>query len=275
MRLRAHERAVSATLFVGMTALAGCRRPAEIVPEPSASPSAVPRENDAIVRIEKDAVLFGSERLIALEGDRSKGAAASYKRSGPNDLYLVPLAERIATARGDGRLKNALTIVVEPDTPYRVVFEVLFTAGQSEVGHFDLREGSTDGRLLSTDPPKVHVPTPMIEGSAAPPAALNLVVLLVQDGVSVKVAVGNVAPGCDSIGRGLAFPRVDGKLDVTGVAACAQKLKKAEPRFANESSFTLTANPATPFRELVDVALALEDPKAASPFKEVYFGVAR
>ena len=259
---------------VAYLGLVGCRRSPEIAPEPTAVVSTAPRDTEAVVRIEKDAIVFGSERLIALDGDLSRGAAASYKRSGPNDLYLVPLAERIASAHRDGKLKSVLTLVVHPETPYRVLIEVLFTAGQSEVGHFDLREGTREGRLISTSPPMSHGPR-LGDASAKPPEALNLVVLVLQEGISMKVAVGNVAPGCDSLGAGLALPRIAGKLDVAGVAACAQKLKKANPAFATETSFTLTASATTPFREVLDLALALENPKAEAPFADLAFGLAR
>src|SRR5688572_32333442 len=37
--------------------------------------------------------------------------------------------------------------------------------------------------------------------------ALNLTVLVVNDGFSIKAAGGNVAPGCEGVGTGIAIPR--------------------------------------------------------------------
>ena len=76
------------------------------------------------------------------------GVDARYKRSGPNDLYIVPLANALRSAREtDKRVRAAKgldtstsegIIVADSTTPYRLLIEVLFTLGQSEYGKYHL-----------------------------------------------------------------------------------------------------------------------------------------
>ena len=75
------------------------------------------------------------------------GVAAKYKRTGPNDMLVVPLQQAIERARdaslarrgptgGDGPVEAVL--VADATTPFRLLVEVLFTLGQSGVGKYHL-----------------------------------------------------------------------------------------------------------------------------------------
>jgi biopolymer transport protein ExbD len=76
------------------------------------------------------------------------GLDAAHKRNGRNDLYIVPLGQvlqryretdkRLREARGVEASTSELILVADADVPYRLLMEVLYTAGQSEFGKYQL-----------------------------------------------------------------------------------------------------------------------------------------
>ncbi|MBI5535836.1 MAG: hypothetical protein HY898_24165 [Deltaproteobacteria bacterium] len=213
------------------------------------------------IRLDNDARI-----LVPLGAGPSFGADAAYKRSGPNDLYLVPLADALKREVAAGRISKPLRLVAASTTPYRALMEALFTAGQCEIGSFELCEESCDKRKLSFEPPRAS------QGHWDPsmPRKLNLVAIVVSDGVGLKASGGNLAPGCNDIGPGLTVPRVGAALDLASVASCVAKLKGADPAYTSEDQATIVANPHTPLREVMDVALTLR-----TQFPKIMFGVPR
>lgn len=106
--------------------------------------------------------------------------------------------------------------------------------------------------------------------------ALNLTVIIVNDGFSIKASGGNVAPGCSGPGSGLAIPKAAGKYDYSALTACADKLKKASDDFADETQVYLSANPGTDYQTLIRVMDALRSNGRGEPlFTEVNFKVPR
>jgi biopolymer transport protein ExbD len=112
-----------------------------------------PSDQGVILVISKSAILMGEqgEAVITLpsrEQLASQGLDAKYKRSGPNDLYIVPLANALRNARRADKAVRAAKgldtstseaiIVADAQTPYRLLIEVLFTLGQSEFGKYHL-----------------------------------------------------------------------------------------------------------------------------------------
>jgi biopolymer transport protein ExbD len=112
-----------------------------------------PSDQGVILIISKTAILLGEEGeavvpLPSRESLAQSGIDAKHKRSGPNDLYIVPLAERLRNARDiDKRAREAkkldpsaseAIIVADASTPYRLLIEVLYTLGQSEFGRYHL-----------------------------------------------------------------------------------------------------------------------------------------
>jgi len=87
--------------------------------------------------------------------------------------------------------------------------------------------------------------------------ALNLTILIVNDGFSMKASGGNIAPGCTGPGAGIAIPKRSGKYDFASLNACAAKLKSASPDFADETQFYVTGNPSTDYQTIVSVIDAL------------------
>ena len=100
------------------------------------------------VLISRTNIIVDDNSVAPVPADATHGLEGKYKRSGPNDLYIVPLANalqgwrerdrqvRIATNR-DSSSSEAI-IVADAGTPYRLITEVLFTLGQSEFGKFHL-----------------------------------------------------------------------------------------------------------------------------------------
>jgi biopolymer transport protein ExbD len=112
-----------------------------------------PGEEGVMIRISKTQITVGDEVEPIVEySDRSQlaqtGLDARYKRSGPNDLYITPLAQVLQRYRNNDRIireakgKDASTseaiIIADETTPYRLLMEVLFTAGQAEFGKYHL-----------------------------------------------------------------------------------------------------------------------------------------
>jgi biopolymer transport protein ExbD len=112
-----------------------------------------PSDQGVILVISKSAILLGEEsepviRLPSREQLAQQGLDARHKRSGPNDLYIVPLANRLRNARKldkavraakglDPKTSEAI-IIADKGTPYRLLIEVLYTLGQSEFGKYHL-----------------------------------------------------------------------------------------------------------------------------------------
>lgn len=87
--------------------------------------------------------------------------------------------------------------------------------------------------------------------------ALNLTVLIVNDGFSLKASGGNVAPGCQGVGSGISIPKESGRYDFTSLTACAVKLKNANPDFKDENQAYISANPGTDYQTVISVIDAL------------------
>jgi biopolymer transport protein TolR len=106
--------------------------------------------------------------------------------------------------------------------------------------------------------------------------ALNLTVIIVNDGFSLKAAGGNVAAGCQDRGPGLAVPRKNGKYDYEALTKCVARLKHSNPDFRDENQVFLSANPGTPYQDLIDVIDAVRTtPEGETLFEEVNFKVPR
>lgn len=125
---------------------------------------------------------------------------------------------------------------------------------------------------IDTSPPRAGG-----AGRAPTTPTLSLTVLIVPDGFSLKARGGNVAPGCNDTGPGIAIPKKpDGKYDTEGLKACATKLKAAAPEFKDENSVTISANPPIPYQVVIDAMDAMrKSPTGDDLFTEVNFGIAR
>ena len=97
---------------------------------------------------------------------------------------------------------------------------------------------------IDTFPPKAG------SSNVRPPTTptLGLTILVVNDGFSVKARGGNVAPGCQDTGPGLAVGKTaDGKeYDFDKLKKCVIGLKSSSADFAEETAVTISANPNIP-----------------------------
>lgn len=105
---------------------------------------------------------------------------------------------------------------------------------------------------------------------------LNLSVFVVNDGFSLKASGGNVAPGCEAPGAGLAVPKQGSAYDFAALTTCAKRLKDASADFKDETQVTITANPDIDYQTIVNTMDALRHSSDGEDlFPEVHFGVPR
>ena len=110
-----------------------------------------PHQEGVLVTVSKSQILVGDEKILSLPGRESlaqAGVDARFKRSGPNDLFIVPLGNALMSARKtDVAIRRAkgldpssseAIVIADKGTPYRLLMEVLFTLGQSEYGTYHL-----------------------------------------------------------------------------------------------------------------------------------------
>ena len=100
------------------------------------------------VLISKSSIIVDDNTIAQVPSDATHGLEAKYKRSGPTDLYIVPLANalqswrerdrQIRLATGKDPSSSEAIIIADAGTPYRLLTEVLFTLGQAEFGKFHL-----------------------------------------------------------------------------------------------------------------------------------------
>jgi biopolymer transport protein TolR len=107
-------------------------------------------------------------------------------------------------------------------------------------------------------------------------SALNLTVLIVNDGFSLKASGGNVAPGCEHAGPGVTIPKVAGEYDYDSLNRCVAKLKRSNPDFLDENQISIGANPGTPYQIIVSVMDGVRNTaRGDALFDDVYFKVPR
>jgi biopolymer transport protein ExbD len=110
-----------------------------------------PTQEGVVVTVSKSQILVGDDQVMTLPSRASlaqTGVGAQYKRSGPNDLYIVPLGNALQSARKTDKLvrqakgldpsMSEAIIIADHTTPYRLFIEVLFTLGQNEFGKYHL-----------------------------------------------------------------------------------------------------------------------------------------
>lgn len=108
------------------------------------------------VIISRSQIVVDDNIICPVPADATHGVEGKYKRSGPNDLYIVPLANTLQSWRERDRQVRAATgkdqsfseaiIIADSNTPYRLLVEVLFTLGQTEFSrhHLMVLQGKKD-----------------------------------------------------------------------------------------------------------------------------------
>src|SRR5689334_4993694 len=100
------------------------------------------------VLISKSSIIVDDNIVAPVPADATHGVEGKYKRTGPTDLYIVPLANslqswrerdrQVRLATGKDPSSSEAIIIADANTPYRLLTEVLFTLGQSEFAKFHL-----------------------------------------------------------------------------------------------------------------------------------------
>jgi biopolymer transport protein ExbD len=100
------------------------------------------------VLISRSSIIVDDNIVAPVPADATHGVEGKYKRTGPTDLYIVPLANalqswrerdrQVRLATGKDPSSSEAIIIADSNTPYRLLTEVLFTLGQSEFAKFHL-----------------------------------------------------------------------------------------------------------------------------------------
>ena len=100
------------------------------------------------VLISKSNIVVDEGADCPLPADASHGVEGRYKKSGPNDLEIVPLENaahswrerdrQMRIAAGKDPSSSEAIIIADKGTPYRLICEVLFTLGATEFAKFHL-----------------------------------------------------------------------------------------------------------------------------------------
>lgn len=123
---------------------------------------------------------------------------------------------------------------------------------------------------------------PAIGGSrknAVQSEALNLTVLITDDGVAFKTSFGAISTGCQGVGKGITVPTKGAKrdYDLEAIRACARSLKtdQTQDRFADEVQVTVTASRDIEYKHLIGVLDALRSDERGELFPEFHLGVSK
>jgi biopolymer transport protein ExbD len=100
------------------------------------------------ILISRSQIVVDDNTVCTVPTDATHGVEAKFKRSGPTDLYIVPLANalqgwrerdrQLRLATGKDPSASEAIVIADSGTPYRLLVEVLFTLGQSEFAKFHL-----------------------------------------------------------------------------------------------------------------------------------------
>jgi len=100
------------------------------------------------ILISRSQIVVDDNSVCTVPTDATHGVEAKFKRSGPTDLYIVPLANalqgwrerdrQLRLATGKDPSASEAIVIADAGTPYRLLVEVLFTLGQSEFAKFHL-----------------------------------------------------------------------------------------------------------------------------------------
>jgi hypothetical protein len=169
--------------------------------------------------------------LFSLGDDKNAGAPAKYKRLGATDFYLTPLG----AALGSSPARRVL-VVADAATPYRLLSEVLYTAGEAGINRWDfavVRDGHP--RSFAVYPPRTFAELGGVK------------VLVLRDTFEAYVKApgeGGVSPwkplasGCERAGTIVAPMRDTAQLD-----ACLASVLRIAGKIVPE----VTAPPQVPF----------------------------
>jgi len=225
------------------------------------------------VNVTRDSVsLEGAAKpLFSVTGNGRDGADGALKLNGPDDYFITSFGEALTQARAKGLTGDRLHVVIDPDVSYRLLLELLFTAGQMKVTVFDLEEKGVPGRLFRVES-SVEVP---VASGAAVDGRLGLALSFTADGVGMATVKGNILPECAqrpvAFGPRLTFPNVDGAIDLLALRTCATRAKATRAELEGTSVVTLLASAKDPptFDAIARVAVTIHGDDAHPLFPDI------
>jgi biopolymer transport protein ExbD len=105
------------------------------------------------VTVSKSAIMVDNKPVLTIKDGKIE---SSQKRGGDDGYFIIPLNKelvdaaekqrRLASVNTTIEFKGLLTIVMDEDTPYRLLTEIMYTAGQAEFSKFKFAtvKGSED-----------------------------------------------------------------------------------------------------------------------------------
>jgi hypothetical protein len=207
-----------------------------------------------LVVVTQSGLALGERTFVPFDPHRERGIDPSFKterRSKTNgdetaDLIVTPLLALLEKARPSVASSGGLVVAVDIFAPYRAVVETLVTARQAGIGTVTLLATQENGAIAGTT---VEVPA-----TAPHLAPTGLVVSLLSSGIAVRTARGNLAPGCDMVGAGVAIPIVRGpkqdRHDHSALAACAARIRSEEMAHGEELRASVSATSSDEFRDV-------------------------
>jgi biopolymer transport protein ExbD len=183
----------------------------------------------------------------------------------------LPLATALVPEGGPAPHAD-VAFAFDADTAYRLVAEVLYTAGQAraERVHLAVDHGGAIAEITGAVPRPVR-PQPM------------LTVAVVDSGYIVSTPGGRVSAECGAAdagataapaGAGATVPKRFGGFDTTALTACVSRLARQDATVAGKHELTVTAEPGAPFGDVVRALDAVRVAPDGTPlFTEVHFGI--
>jgi len=159
-----------------------------------------------------------------------------------NGPLIVPLQGWLKDPTIHG---HDVAVAFDSDVKAEVAMEVMATCLDAGMNVFHLavsREGAT-------------AQIPLAFGKPDPPNARALTASVFGGGVILKVPEGTVAPGCQSLGSGVAVSRLDGLIARDRLAACIKQVYAAHK--TNTASLLVTKD--TEFHEIVTLLDAIRE----------------
>lgn len=105
-----------------------------------------------VVTVSKSAVIVDNNPVLVVKDGKIE---ASQKRGGEDGYFIIPLNKvlvdaaekkrRLASVNTSVKFDGICTIVMDRDTPYRLLTEILYTAGQAEFANFKFAAVSSAG----------------------------------------------------------------------------------------------------------------------------------
>lgn len=130
--------------------------PINIVPGPdldlAKSSSLLTPAATVSVTVSKSAIVVDNQPVLVVKDGKVE---ASQKRGGEDSYFIIPLSKALVEAAEKKRRLEAVnptvkfdgvcTIVMDKETPYRLLTEVMYTAGQAEFSNYKFAAISTVG----------------------------------------------------------------------------------------------------------------------------------